>query len=160
MRVVKNFYFLECLSQSKTKQQRELILDWATKEHLKTVCELMLNIRAGNIDLPEELYLKLKKHRKAVRILSNKFNNKHKLELKRNILKNSKGLIDVLPAILSLVKITIPDFHQSLLFLQDYMRRKEILSTTNVRKVFNCGGFGGEALFLVVVGYTNSRVSE
>ena len=113
MRVVKNFYFLECLSQSKTKQQRELILDWATKEHLKTVCELMLNIRAGNIDLPEELYLKLKKHRKAVRILSNKFNNKHKLELKRNILKKSKGIIDVLPAILSLVKITIPDFHQA-----------------------------------------------
>ena len=111
MRVVKNFYFLECLSQSKTKQQRELILDWATKEHLKTVCELMLNLRAGNIDIPQELYLKLKKHRKAIRILSHKFTNKHKLELKRNILKKSKGIIDALPALLSLVKITIPDFH-------------------------------------------------
>ena len=41
--------------------------------------------------------------------------------------------------------------------LADFLRRKEILSTTNVRKVFNCGGFGGEALFLVVVGYTNNR---
>ena len=42
--------------------------------------------------------------------------------------------------------------------LADFLRRKEILSTTNVRKVFNCGGFGGEALFLLVVGYTNNRM--
>ena len=41
--------------------------------------------------------------------------------------------------------------------LADYLRRKEILSTTNVRKLFNCGGFGGEALFLLVVGYTNNK---
>ena len=41
--------------------------------------------------------------------------------------------------------------------LADYLRRKEILSTTNVRKVFNCGGFGGEALFLLVVGYAQSK---
>ena len=41
--------------------------------------------------------------------------------------------------------------------LADYLRRKEILSTTNVRKVFNCGGFGGEALFLLVVGYTENK---
>ncbi len=41
--------------------------------------------------------------------------------------------------------------------LADFLRRKEILSTTNVRKIFNCGGFGGEALFLLVVGYTNDR---
>lgn len=42
--------------------------------------------------------------------------------------------------------------------LADYLRRNEILSTTNVRKVFNCGGFGGEALFLLVVGYTNNKM--
>ncbi|XP_040575340.2 vesicular glutamate transporter 3 [Lepeophtheirus salmonis] len=42
--------------------------------------------------------------------------------------------------------------------LADYFRRKEILSTTNVRKLFNCGGFGGEALFLLVVGYTRNEM--
>eukprot|EP00096_Caligus_rogercresseyi_P006352 TRINITY_DN22728_c0_g1_i1.p1 TRINITY_DN22728_c0_g1~~TRINITY_DN22728_c0_g1_i1.p1 ORF type:complete len:635 (+),score=156.44 TRINITY_DN22728_c0_g1_i1:201-2105(+) len=42
--------------------------------------------------------------------------------------------------------------------LADYLRRKEILSTTNVRKLFNCGGFGGEALFLLVVGYTRNQM--
>jgi len=41
--------------------------------------------------------------------------------------------------------------------LADFLRRKEILSTTNVRKVFNCGGFGGEAIFLLVVGYTRHK---
>ena len=40
--------------------------------------------------------------------------------------------------------------------LADWLRKKEYLSTTNVRKIFNCGGFGGEALFLLVVGYTKS----
>merc|ERR1719402_558307 len=43
--------------------------------------------------------------------------------------------------------------------LADLLRRKEILSTTNVRKVFNCGGFGGEALFLLVVGYTRNKAT-
>jgi ACS family sodium-dependent inorganic phosphate cotransporter-like MFS transporter 6/7/8 len=41
--------------------------------------------------------------------------------------------------------------------LADYLRRNEILSTTNVRKLFNCGGFGGEALFLLVVGFTTNK---
>merc|ERR1719412_3591357 len=41
--------------------------------------------------------------------------------------------------------------------LADWLKKKEILSTTNVRKVFNCGGFGGEALFLLVVGYTQNQ---
>jgi len=41
--------------------------------------------------------------------------------------------------------------------LADYLRRKEILSTTNVRKIFNCGGFGGEAIFLIVVAYSTTK---
>lgn len=41
--------------------------------------------------------------------------------------------------------------------LADYLRRKEIMSTTNVRKLFNCGGFGGEALFLIMVAYSRTR---
>jgi len=43
--------------------------------------------------------------------------------------------------------------------LADFLRRKEILSTTNVRKIFNCGGFGGEALFLLVVAYARHRMT-
>lgn len=41
--------------------------------------------------------------------------------------------------------------------LADYLRSNKILSTTAVRKLFNCGGFGGEALFMLVVAYTNKE---
>lgn len=43
--------------------------------------------------------------------------------------------------------------------LADYLRRNEILTTTTVRKLFNCGGFGGEALFLIVVGMTRDKLT-
>ncbi|XP_014244679.1 vesicular glutamate transporter 1-like [Cimex lectularius] len=43
--------------------------------------------------------------------------------------------------------------------LADYVRKNGILSTTNVRKVFNCGGFGMEGFFFVVVAYSTSAVS-
>lgn len=43
--------------------------------------------------------------------------------------------------------------------LADYLRRNKILSTTAVRKIFNCGGFGGEALFLIVVGMTRDKLT-
>lgn len=43
--------------------------------------------------------------------------------------------------------------------LADYLRRTGILSTTNVRKIFNCGGFGLEGLFFLVVAHATSAVS-
>ncbi|CAG7830817.1 unnamed protein product, partial [Allacma fusca] len=35
--------------------------------------------------------------------------------------------------------------------LADHLRRNNILTTTQVRKIFNCGGFGMEAIFLLLV---------
>lgn len=43
--------------------------------------------------------------------------------------------------------------------LADHVRKKGILSTTNVRKIFNCGGFGMEALFFLVVAYAQSATA-
>ena len=40
--------------------------------------------------------------------------------------------------------------------LADYLRRNNLLSTTNVRKLFNCGGFGLEGTFLLVVAYSTT----
>lgn len=40
--------------------------------------------------------------------------------------------------------------------LADYLRTSGRLSTTNVRKAFNCGGFGLEAFFLILVGSTDN----
>jgi len=41
--------------------------------------------------------------------------------------------------------------------LADFLRQSQILTTTNVRKIFNCGGFGGEALFLIGVAFAKSE---
>lgn len=43
--------------------------------------------------------------------------------------------------------------------LADYLRRSGIMTTTNVRKLFNCGGFGLEGLFFLVVAHVTSPVS-
>ncbi|KAI8422259.1 hypothetical protein MSG28_006146 [Choristoneura fumiferana] len=41
--------------------------------------------------------------------------------------------------------------------LADYLRKNGIMTTTNVRKLFNCGGFGLEAFFFVLVAYANNK---
>uniref|UniRef100_A0A8C6PUP0 Solute carrier family 17 member 8 n=1 Tax=Nothobranchius furzeri TaxID=105023 RepID=A0A8C6PUP0_NOTFU len=41
--------------------------------------------------------------------------------------------------------------------LADFLRTKKIMSTTNVRKMMNCGGFGMEATLLLVVGFSHTR---
>ncbi|MBN3300923.1 VGL2A protein, partial [Amia calva] len=41
--------------------------------------------------------------------------------------------------------------------IADYLRSRNILSTTTVRKIMNCGGFGMEATLLLVVGYSHSK---
>jgi ACS family sodium-dependent inorganic phosphate cotransporter-like MFS transporter 6/7/8 len=43
--------------------------------------------------------------------------------------------------------------------LADHVRKKGILTTTNVRKIFNCGGFGMEAIFFLVVAYAKTAVT-
>uniref|UniRef100_A0A8C3JDM9 Solute carrier family 17 member 8 n=1 Tax=Calidris pygmaea TaxID=425635 RepID=A0A8C3JDM9_9CHAR len=41
--------------------------------------------------------------------------------------------------------------------LADFLRSRKILTTTAVRKVMNCGGFGMEATLLLVVGYSHTK---
>ncbi|KAF4801327.1 vesicular glutamate transporter 2.2-like protein [Turdus rufiventris] len=41
--------------------------------------------------------------------------------------------------------------------IADFLRSRQIVSTTNVRKIMNCGGFGMEATLLLVVGYSHSK---
>ncbi|XP_043943724.1 vesicular glutamate transporter 3 [Protopterus annectens] len=42
--------------------------------------------------------------------------------------------------------------------LADFLRSRKIMSTTTVRKIMNCGGFGMEATLLLVVGYSHTKV--
>ncbi|KAJ1519481.1 hypothetical protein ONE63_004767 [Megalurothrips usitatus] len=60
------------------------------------------------------------------------------------------GLLGSLPHLL--MTIIVPSGGQ----LADYLRRRKIMTTTMVRKTFNCGGFGLEAFFFLVVAYCST----
>ncbi|KAI5106707.1 vesicular glutamate transporter 1 [Silurus meridionalis] len=61
------------------------------------------------------------------------------------------GILSALPHLV--MTIVVPIGGQ----LADYLRSHNIMSTTNVRKLMNCGGFGLEATFLLVVGFSHSK---
>ncbi|KAG7275534.1 hypothetical protein CRUP_013438 [Coryphaenoides rupestris] len=61
------------------------------------------------------------------------------------------GMLSALPHLV--MTIIVPIGGQ----LADYLRTRNILSTTTVRKIMNCGGFGMEATLLLVVGYSHSK---
>ncbi|XP_063053886.1 vesicular glutamate transporter 2.2 [Engraulis encrasicolus] len=61
------------------------------------------------------------------------------------------GMISALPHLV--MTIIVPIGGQ----LADFLRRKNLMSTTNVRKIMNCGGFGMEATLLLVVGFSHSK---
>ncbi|CAD6188417.1 unnamed protein product [Caenorhabditis auriculariae] len=66
---------------------------------------------------------------------------------------NDSGLLAALPhAVMGIVVLLGGQ-------LADYLRVNKILSTTAVRKIFNCGGFGGEAAFMLIVAYTSSEAT-
>ncbi|CAI5790703.1 vesicular glutamate transporter 1 [Podarcis lilfordi] len=61
------------------------------------------------------------------------------------------GMLSALPHLV--MTIIVPIGGQ----IADYLRTRRIMSTTNVRKMMNCGGFGMEATLLLVVGYSHSK---
>uniref|UniRef100_A0A8C6P1P2 Solute carrier family 17 member 6b n=1 Tax=Nothobranchius furzeri TaxID=105023 RepID=A0A8C6P1P2_NOTFU len=61
------------------------------------------------------------------------------------------GILSALPHLV--MTIIVPIGGQ----LADHLRSKNILTTTTVRKIMNCGGFGMEATLLLVVGYSHSK---
>ncbi|KAJ6654442.1 hypothetical protein lerEdw1_007035 [Lerista edwardsae] len=61
------------------------------------------------------------------------------------------GMLSALPHLV--MTIIVPIGGQ----IADFLRTRRIMSTTNVRKMMNCGGFGMEATLLLVVGYSHSK---
>ncbi|KAK2834443.1 hypothetical protein Q7C36_015144 [Tachysurus vachellii] len=61
------------------------------------------------------------------------------------------GMLSALPHLV--MTIIVPIGGQ----LADFLRSNKIMSTTNVRKIMNCGGFGMEATLLLVVGFSHSK---
>ncbi|KAK7118824.1 hypothetical protein R3I94_022356 [Phoxinus phoxinus] len=61
------------------------------------------------------------------------------------------GIVSALPHLV--MTIVVPIGGQ----LADYLRTHNLMTTTNVRKLMNCGGFGLEATFLLVVGFSHTK---
>uniref|UniRef100_A0A4W4E2Z8 Major facilitator superfamily (MFS) profile domain-containing protein n=1 Tax=Electrophorus electricus TaxID=8005 RepID=A0A4W4E2Z8_ELEEL len=61
------------------------------------------------------------------------------------------GMLSALPHLV--MTIIVPIGGQ----IADFLRSKNLMSTTNVRKIMNCGGFGMEATLLLIVGYSHSK---
>ncbi|XP_045147931.1 vesicular glutamate transporter 3 isoform X2 [Echinops telfairi] len=63
----------------------------------------------------------------------------------------SVGLLSAVPHMV--MTIIVPIGGQ----LADYLRSRKLLTTTAVRKIMNCGGFGMEATLLLVVGFSHTK---
>lgn len=61
------------------------------------------------------------------------------------------GIVSALPHLV--MTIIVPIGGQ----IADYLRSNHIMTTTNVRKLMNCGGFGMEATLLLVVGFSHTK---
>uniref|UniRef100_A0AAX7SN95 Vesicular glutamate transporter 1 n=1 Tax=Astatotilapia calliptera TaxID=8154 RepID=A0AAX7SN95_ASTCA len=61
------------------------------------------------------------------------------------------GIVSALPHLV--MTIIVPIGGQ----IADYLRCNHIMTTTNVRKLMNCGGFGMEATLLLVVGFSHTK---
>ncbi|XP_018412143.1 PREDICTED: vesicular glutamate transporter 3 isoform X3 [Nanorana parkeri] len=68
-----------------------------------------------------------------------------------SLVTSSVGLLSAVPHMV--MTIIVPIGGQ----LADFLRSRQILSTTTVRKIMNCGGFGMEATLLLVVGYSHTK---
>ncbi|XP_013930376.1 PREDICTED: vesicular glutamate transporter 3 isoform X2 [Thamnophis sirtalis] len=68
-----------------------------------------------------------------------------------NLINTSVGLLSAVPHMV--MTVIVPIGGQ----LADFLRSSRILTTTAVRKIMNCGGFGMEATLLLVVGYSHTR---
>ncbi|EGW06682.1 Vesicular glutamate transporter 3 [Cricetulus griseus] len=68
-----------------------------------------------------------------------------------NLASPSVGLLSAVPHMV--MTIVVPIGGQ----LADCLRSRKILTTTAVRKIMNCGGFGMEATLLLVVGFSHTK---
>ena len=101
--------FLRLLASSNPKR-RKLLLEHATREELKTLFEICLNIIKEKIPLKEDQFKKLNRHKNLVRQLGNKqvtLKRKHQLiHQKRGAIGAVVGTVAnlVLPLLASLLK--------------------------------------------------------
>lgn len=87
--------FLRLLARSSAKR-RKALLNQVTRDELKSLCEICLNILKGNIPLDDKTYHKLKRHKAKLRTLANK---KIPVKQKKKVVNQHGGFIGTVAAI-------------------------------------------------------------
>ena len=102
MKLLKNnLPYLKLLSASKP-QQRQLLIKYATSEQLKSLIEIVTNVLYGVIPISTELIKKLKRYKKVIIDIGNKYIRK--AEKKKKLLHISSKLVLLLKHILPVLK--------------------------------------------------------
>ena len=73
--------FLKLMAESKSPKRRKLLVDWASNKDIDAISEIALNTLNGNIKLTPNIYRKIKKHKKIIRLLAS---TKPKINQKKN----------------------------------------------------------------------------
>ncbi len=96
----KNFLSLLCEHRNNTIKRNKLI-DLASNDEVKAVCEVISNILNGNIKLASSNIKKLQKYKRILRLLADR---KTSAKDRKKTLKQTGGFLSViLPAALSLL---------------------------------------------------------
>ena len=96
--VKKCYSFLQLLSETNNKQRKQL-LSIATKDQIKGLCELCLNILRGSFPLKPADIAKLKKHKKIIQALAYKTS---RIEDKKELINQRGGFLG------GLLKLAVP----------------------------------------------------
>ena len=74
-------------------RQRIALLNSVNRDFIKCICECVLNILKGNVELKPSEKNRLKKHVRLMRLLVYKRKNKNKKKIKQDIFKGKKKLL-------------------------------------------------------------------
>lgn len=87
--------YIRLLARSGPKR-RKLLLNQATKEELKSLCEICLNILKGNIPLDDNNFRRLKRNKSTIKTLANK---RISLKVKKDIVNQRGGFLGTVASI-------------------------------------------------------------
>lgn len=89
--------FLHLLCETKSKKKQKGLIKFANLKQINAICEVVLNILNGNINIEEDTYKKLKSKRQVLRELVDKV----PLYQKKYLLQKGGFLQFIIPSIIS-----------------------------------------------------------
>ena len=87
--VLKRKDFLNLLAATKNRKSREGLVNLATTDEIRAIAEIVRNSLKGNVPLDRNCLAKMKRHKKRLRLLSQK---RYPVREKRELTKQTGGI--------------------------------------------------------------------